>query len=389
MRTKGGVEKTEVVVIGAGQCGLSVGYHLKKANIPFTILDAHERIGDAWRKRWDSLRLFTPARYDGLVGMRFPSSPTYFPTKDEMADFLEAYAAKFDLPVETGVTVDRVSKRGGNFIVSAGNREIEARQVVVAMANYQRPVVPAFAHELKSETVQLHSRDYKNPSQLREGEVLVVGAANSGAEIAMDLARGGRKVILSGHAPAAVPFRIDSFFGLHVMQPILLGFVFHHLLTLDTPLGRKAKPAGRPTTTPLLRVKPQTLDAAGVKRVGRVARIERGVPVLENGEAISAPNVMWCTGFTPGFSSWIDLPVFDEHGGPVHRRGVVEGEPGLYFIGLHFLYAMSSPMIQGAARDSTHIAVAIARLAGMNKRVPLVGTTRAAVMNREGYEAAG
>jgi putative flavoprotein involved in K+ transport len=162
-------ERIQTVVIGAGQAGLSVGYHLARRGLPFVILDANARVGDNWRKRWDSLRLFTPARYDGLVGMAFPGSPTAFPTKNEMADFLEAYATRFKLPIRSGVKVERLSRHGRGYLVSAGNQTIEADHVVVAMSNYQSPRVPAFSKDLDPGIRQIHSIDYRNPSQLQEG----------------------------------------------------------------------------------------------------------------------------------------------------------------------------------------------------------------------------
>ena len=173
-------EQVETVIIGGGQAGLSVGYHLARRGRPFLILDANQRIGDAWRNRWDSMRLFTPARYSGLTGMPFPGPAWSFPTKDEMADYLEDYADRFGLPVQTGVRVDRLSRRDGRLEVAAGDRRWEAGNVVVAMANYQRPRVPAFAPELDPGIVQLHAAGYRNPAQLRDGDVLVVGAGNRG-----------------------------------------------------------------------------------------------------------------------------------------------------------------------------------------------------------------
>ena len=199
-----------MVVIGAGQAGLSVGYHLARRGISFVILDANDRVGDPWRRRWDSLRLFTSARYDGLDGMRFPAPRFSFPTKDEMADYLEAYAARFKLPVRTGVRVDRVTRRGNGYLVRPGT-PFEADEVVVAMSSYQAAKAPAFAKGLDPAIVQLHSSDYRNPAQLGLGSVLVVGAGNSGAEIAMELARSGRKVRIAGAHPGEIPFRTNGF----------------------------------------------------------------------------------------------------------------------------------------------------------------------------------
>src|SRR5215203_3214991 len=169
-RTAAHLERFDTVIIGGGQAGLATGYHLAERDLPFVILDANERIGDAWRKRWDSLRLFTPARYDGLQGGRFPAPALSFPTKDEMADYLQSYAARFDLPVRSGVKVDGLSREGDRFVITSGNRRFEAKHVVVATGAYQVPKVPAFADELRSSIVQLHSSQYHRPSQLQSGD---------------------------------------------------------------------------------------------------------------------------------------------------------------------------------------------------------------------------
>src|SRR6185295_17598452 len=175
-------ESIETLIIGAGQAGLSVGYHLARRGAPFVILDGNQRIGDSWRARWDSLRLFTPARFDGIAGLPFPAGPNTFPTKDEMADYLEGYAKRFQLPVRTGVRVTRLSRRGDGYLVETTDSAYEAEHVVVAMATFQQRRVPSFARELAPDIVQLHSSDYRNLSQLRSGGVLIVGAGNSGAE---------------------------------------------------------------------------------------------------------------------------------------------------------------------------------------------------------------
>ena len=233
--------RIQTVVIGGGQAGLSVGYHLARRGLEFVILESHRRVGDSWRQRWDSLRLFTPARFDGLVGMPFPAPPDTFPTKDEMADYLEAYAAHFNLPVQTGVTVDRLTRRGAVYAVSAGDRQFEADHVIVAMSDYQRCRVPSFARDLDPAIVQLHSADYRNLSQLRPGGVLVVGAGNSGADIALEAARGGHRTWMSGRDVGHVPFRIDSFAGRLLLVRLVLRGLFHRVLTVNTPMGRKLR----------------------------------------------------------------------------------------------------------------------------------------------------
>src|SRR5215831_14782003 len=163
------VQRFNVIVIGGGQAGLTIGYHLAKSGLSFVILDASQRIGDAWRKRWDSLHLFTPARYDSLPGLTFPAPRNSFPTKDEMADYLELYAKHFRLPIRSGIRVDALSREGNMYRVNAGDLQFEAEQVVVAMSNYQYPKGPSFAKELDPRIVQIHSSDYKNLSQLQEG----------------------------------------------------------------------------------------------------------------------------------------------------------------------------------------------------------------------------
>lgn len=355
-------ERFDVVVIGGGQAGLSVGYYLARAGVRFVILDANERIGDSWRRRWDSLRLFTTARYDGLVGMPFPAPPHTFPTKDEMADYLETYAKRFRLPVRSGVRVKRLFRDGDHYVVVADGSRFEAPHVVVAMANYQKGRIPAFGGELDRGIVQLHSSDYRNTSQLREGGVLVVGAGNSGAEIALEAARRfpGSPVWLAGRHPGHVPFRIESPLTKRLIAPLLFRGLFHRVLTLDTPLGRKARPAIISKGTLWIRLKPEDLAAAGVQRVGRVVGARDGKPLLADGRVLEAANVIWATGFDPGFS-WIELPVFDRDGEPKQIRGVAEGEPGLYFVGVHFLYAMSSSMIHGVGRDAEFVVGAITR----------------------------
>jgi putative flavoprotein involved in K+ transport len=354
------METVQVVVIGAGQAGLSTGYHLTRRGIGCVILEANDRIGDAWRRRWDSLRLFTPARFDGLDGMPFPAPAGTFPTKDEMAGYLEAYAARFELPVRTGVKVERLSRKGDRYLIEAAGGSWQADHVVVAMATYQRPKLPAFASELDPNIVQLHSGDYRNLGQLRAGGVLVVGAGNSGAEIALEAARGGRPTWLSGRATGHIPFRINGLAAKAGLVRLVLRVLFHRILTTSTPIGRKARPAVLARGGPLIRVKPRDLAAAGVQRVPRTTGVRGGRPELADGRVLDVANVVWCTGFHPGFS-WIDLPVLDRAGEPVHDRGVVPGQPGLYFAGLHFLYAMSSTMIHGAGRDAEHIAETIRR----------------------------
>jgi putative flavoprotein involved in K+ transport len=350
-------ETFDTIVIGGGQAGLSVGYYLARQRRRFVILDASARVGDAWRRRWDSLRLFTPAAFDGLVGMKFPSAPFSFPTKDEMADYLEAYARRFELPVRNGIHVDRVTREGGRYLVEAGPHRFEADNVVVAMSSYQVPRLPAFAKELRPDILQMHSIEYRSPRQLKPGGVLLVGAGNSGAEIAVETAR-EHETWVSGRDTGHVPFRIDGLAARLILVRLLFRVVFHRVLTVGTPMGRRLRRKMFTQGAPLIRVKPKHLAAAGVRRVGKTVRVENGLPVLKDGRVLDVSNVIWCTGFGNGLS-WIDLPIFEPDGEPRHRSGICTEQPGLYFVGLHFLHSFSSTMIHGIARDAKRIGDAI------------------------------
>ena len=350
-------ERIQTVIIGAGQAGLAAAYYLKQRALPFILLEAHQRVGDAWRKRWDSLRLFTPARFDSIAGLRFPAPPRSFPSKDAMADYLESCVVRLDLPVRTGMRVERVARRGDRFEVTAGDHVFEAENVIVAMASFQKRVLPEFAGELDSSIMQLHSSEYRNPGQLQPGDVLLVGAGNSGAEIGLDVVRSHR-TWLSGRDVGHVPFRIDGL-AARLLLPLVLRVFFHRVARVNTPWGRKLRKKMLTHGGPLVRTKPSDLAAAGVERVPRVAGVQNGKPVLEDGRVLDVANVIWCTGFNPGFS-WIDLPVFDQQGWPEHERGAAAGAPGLYFLGLMFISAASSTMIHGVSRDAKHIASSIA-----------------------------
>jgi putative flavoprotein involved in K+ transport len=368
-----GAERFETVIIGGGQAGLATGYHLRRLGREFVILEAAGRVGDSWRRRWDSLRLFTPARHDGLPGWRFPAPAWSFPTKDQMADYLEAYARRFELPVRTGAAVDGLARVGDSYVVTAGGRRFEADNVVIATGAYERPTVPAFASSLDPAITQIHSADYRTPSQLRDGGVLVVGAGNSGAEIAIEAAAAGHRAWLAGPSTGQIPFRMEGLPSRLLLERLVLRFLFHRVLTVDTPPGRKLRSRVATKGTPLIRLKQEDVGAAGVERTtARVAGVDRGLPVLDDGRVLEVANVVWSTGFHHDWS-WVDLPGFD-HDEPAHRRGVVDGEPGLYLVGLHFLYAMSSAMIHGVGRDAEHVARHLAaRARGRSGRDALVG----------------
>lgn len=348
-----GDEQVGTAVVGGGQAGLAVGYFLKQRRHRFVILDANARIGDSWRRRWDSLRLFTPGRYSGLPGMPFPGSPSAYPNRDRVADFLEAYANRFQLPARSGVKVERLARAGTQFELMAGERRFVADNVVVATGAYHDARIPACASDLDPRIVQLHSSEYRNPSQIRKGSALVVGAGNSGAEIALELSRDHQTWLSgrdTGHEPTRSGTIPDRF-----ATPIIW-FLATRVLTVDRRIGRKVRDyfLDPPRGIPLGRIRNKDFAAAGIERVPRVAGVRNGLPVLHDGRELDTSNVVWCTGFTPNFA-WIDLALPTRYGAPVNNRGVVDACPGLYFVGLPFLYSLSSALIGGVGRDAEHI----------------------------------
>ena len=350
-------EHVETLIIGGGQAGLAVGYHLRTRKRDCVILDANERVGDSWRKRWPSLRLYSPALAAGLPGMRFPAPRRSFPTGSEMADYLESYAERFELPVRNGVTVDALDRNGDGYVALAGDRRFHADNVVVATGVFRQenPMVPEFASQLDPAIRQLHSADYRGPEQLQPGSVLVVGAAHSGGDIAYEVARAGFPTTLSGRDTGQIPVNIHS--RLAPIVFMVLKFVWTRVLTVSTPMGRKMKPDIRHHGGPLIRVKRADLAAAGVERVlERTVGVEDGKPVLADGRVLDVANVVWCTGFRNDYG-WIRLPLpTEEDGYPEQHRGAVLSLPGLYFVGLPFLHSFASMLILGAGRDGKRVA---------------------------------
>jgi putative flavoprotein involved in K+ transport len=347
------VERYGTIVIGGGQAGLAVGQQLAARDLDFVILDAERRTGDVWRRRWHSLRLFTPARYSGLPGMPFPAPPTHLPDKDEVADYLERYAERFDLPVRLDTRVESLGWDGERHVVHAAGVRFEADNVVVATGPFQRPRIPAVAAQLAPEIRQLHSSEYQSPFDLPDGPVLVVGAGNSGAQIALELAR-FRKVWLAGPDTGHLPRRLLGRDLFAWLWPVMTR------ATADTRLGRWMRARATHGGDALIGIPERALTEAGVVRVGRLTEVRGGLPVCPGGEVLQPRVIVWCTGFAPDYS-WIGLPVLDARGAPRHRRGVATGAPGLYFLGLRFQHRLSSSLLGGVGADAAFIAEQVAR----------------------------
>lgn len=336
-------ERVAVAVIGGGQAGLAAGYHLAASGREFVILDAAAEPGAAWRRRWDSLRLFTQARYSALPGMRLPGPGGRYPVKDEMADYFGAYIERFDLPVRHDTRIERLSRRDGGFLLTAGSRQIVAKAVVVATGPLNVPRIPPFADALDPDIYQLHSDRYQRPDQLPDGPALVVGAGNSGAEIALELAR-TRATVLAGRGTGTLPLRLG---------PRLTWLIPHHL-TVSTRPGRRLRDRARSRGTPWIRVDESHFRRAGIRRIGRITGARDGLPLAEGDETIRASTVIWCSGYESDYR-WIDIPGIRPHELPAHQRGVLPATPGLYFLGLPFQYALSSALVGGVGRDAAYV----------------------------------
>ncbi len=338
-------ERYDTIVIGGGQAGLAVGYHLAKGDVDYVILDGADRVGDSWRRRWDSLRLLTPAAFSGLPGLPFPARPAHLPDKDEVADYLERYAQRFDLNVRPRSHVTALRWNGLRYAIDTDLLRYEAARVVVATGPFQRARIPALAVELSPSIRQLHSSQYLNPFSLPHGDVLVVGAGNSGAQIALEVSR-FRAVYLAGRRVGRLPRR---FLGRDIhdwLWPVL------SRLSRDRRLGRMVQ--RRIATDPLIGLTEADLAQAGITRTGRVTAVREGLPVAD-GAPLGVASVIWCTGAAPDFD-WIHLPLRMTDRGMPTTRGAVSGAPGLYFVGLRYLHGPTSSLLGGVGADAEYIA---------------------------------
>jgi putative flavoprotein involved in K+ transport len=338
-------ERRDVVVVGGGQAGLAIGYFLARQDRLFTILEAASEPAAAWRGRWDSLKLFTSARYSGLPGLPFPGDPDLYPTRDEVVDYLTDYARHFELPVDFNSRVRSLSRIDGRYLVATDDRTYDADQVVVATGPFQVPFVPAIAGGLDSQILQLHSSEYRSPDAIAGGPVLVVGGGNSGFQIAEELSA-MRKVHLSvGSAQKPLPQRVlgrDLFWFLDATGLIRA--------SVETRIGRKL--AGRDT---LIGPRPKArMRRHGFQMHGRAVAADGSTVTFDDGSQLAVGAVIWATGFRSDHF-WIDAPIFGDDGQPAHRRGVSDS-PGLYFLGLTWQYTRGSALIGFVAEDAEHIA---------------------------------
>lgn len=345
---------TDVLIIGSGQCGLAASRELRKRGVAHEILTADDAPGDPWRRRWETLRLFTPARFDGLPGMPFPASPRYAPTGGEFAGYLEAYAERIHAPLHTRVRVSRVGRvAGGGFTIHSDQGVWTAARVIVATGGDARAHVPELSSRLDPAIAQRHTGQYRRPADLPGARVLVVGCGSSGVQLGVELARSGRQVTVAGKPTMRVPRRLLAIAGGAWFA------VLHHMLTLATPIGRKAARRAPHVGAPLIGIGPADLDAAGASRGERFTGVVDGMPQLEGGRVIECDAVLWATGYRPELGFIDGLPL-DDRGLPAHQRGFSTDVPGIAFLGLPFQYGLTSTLIGGAGRDAAHLASACA-----------------------------
>lgn len=336
--------RTDTIIIGGGQAGLAMGYYLARRGREFTILDAGERVGDAWRGRWDSLTLFTPARYSALPGMPFPGAPEAYPGKDQVADYLEAYADAFTLPIRLRERVSSVEPTGVGYRVETGRASYETAHVVVATGPFQEPWVPDLAQGLSPHVAQFHSTAYQSPEQLPAGDVLVVGGGNSGVQIAEELALSRRVALAVGARMPRLPQRLlgRSIFWWLERSGLLD-------VSVGSRLGRRMSRAET-----LIGKSPGMLRRVGIDVVGRALEARGDVVLTLGGARHRVAAVVWATGFRPDYH-WLRVPVLDGSGRPVHHRGVT-GAPGLFFLGLPWLHTRGSALIGWVGRDAEYLA---------------------------------
>lgn len=343
------------LIIGAGQAGLAMAYHLQREGMGCTLVDAHASIGASWRKRWDSLRLFSPARYSRLPGLDFPCDPMHLPTKDEAADYLAEYARRFGFQVRLNTRVRELTGGQEGYALQVSGPEgspsmLHASTVIIATGAFGTPWIPPFEPTPSATLVQLHAADYHCPSDLPAGSTLVVGTGASGTYIAAELSA-TRKVYLSGPETSHMPRRFlgkDIYWWLYTTGAMRI--------KRDSWLGRKFLLANMGADGLIGKSLKEMVQEHGLMRCGMVAGFQDGLPVFEDGSSVEdIRSIVWATGYRNDYS-WIHLPIFDLQGQPVHKRGIVAEAPGLYFIGLKFQHQGHSSNLGGVAEDAAYLA---------------------------------
>ncbi|MBB6452630.1 putative flavoprotein involved in K+ transport [Salirhabdus euzebyi] len=338
--------KYDVIVIGAGQAGLSIGYYLKQTELNFVILDKGCNVGESWKERYDSLTLFTPRSFSSLPGFLMPGDEKVYPVKDEVANYLDTYAKKFSIPIQHHTEVTNIEKVDDDFILSTTKGECISKNVVVATGPFHHPFIPSFSAGLSTDILQIHSSEYKNPEQLQPGTILVVGGGNSGSQIAVELADNRDVYFSVGHKLNFLPQDIGkkSIFWWFDKLGILKA-------TRESKIGSFIRQKPDPIFG--FELKP-LLHRQVVKLKPRVVSVNQNSVIFKDNSLLEVSNIIWCTGFKLDFK-WIDIPsVFDQKGNPIHKRGVTAVD-GFYFLGLPWQFRRGSALLQGVGVDAQYI----------------------------------
>ncbi|NDI35698.1 NAD(P)-binding domain-containing protein [Chengkuizengella sediminis] len=340
--------KLDVIVIGAGQAGLALGYYLKQSNLSFLLLDQNSQIGETWVKRYDSLILFSPRKYSSLPGFPFPGEPNGYPNKNETADYLKQYQKQFSIPVKLNTKVTQLTKETDRFITVTNDKTYHSKIVVIATGPFQIPFIPKLNDSgLDEQIIQLHSSQYKNPEQLNKGKTLIVGAGNSGAQIAVEL-HNTHDVYLS--TSQKLKFSPHKFAGKSVFwwfETLKIYDVFRS----GTKFGEWIKKQPEPIMGTELK---ELIQHNKVKLTAKTTSINGNEVTFEDGKTLTVDNIIWATGFTQNFE-WIKINnVINQKGNPLHKRGV-SSVPGLFFIGLPWLHKRPSALLGGVGEDAEYI----------------------------------
>ena len=336
----------DVLVIGAGQAGLAMGRELEREGADYLIIDGAKAIGDSWRHRWDSLRLFTPAAYSSLRGLPFPAPANHLPGKDEVAGYLHAYAAAFSMPVALDEPVRALTQNGPfDFVAQTDYARYRARHVVIATGPYQAPVIPALASTISPRITQLHTSAYRNPAQIADGPVLVVGAGASGVQIATELSATHAVTLATGKGPVSLPPRIGWHSVFHWLERI---GAFN--VSVDSYIGRRAS-----RREVVIGVSARAAARRhGIRLTSRVIAVEHGLPCTADGDRLDVRSIIWATGFRPRYP-WLRVAVLDHAGHPVHHRGI-STVPGISFLGLPWQHTRGSALLGRVSRDAEYLA---------------------------------
>ncbi|WP_375238783.1 flavin-containing monooxygenase [Aurantibacter sp.] len=336
----------EFIIIGAGQAGLSMAYYLKQLNKDYLILDANDVIGKPWLKRWDSLKLFTPSEYNNLPGLNFPNKKGHYASKYEVADYLKTYVETFNIPIEFNQKVNSLEKKEAYFLIKSDNKTYQTKNVVIATGPFHTPFTPLCHKKIDPSITQIHSEHYKNPTQLQDGDTLVVGAGDSGVQILEEISNTNRKVFFSGKTNiSSLP---QEFLGKTLWWWFSkIGFLSFNKYSF---IGKKISKGLQPVIGTDVKA---LFKKSNITCVGRTLDANGKELVFEKDKINTIKNIVWATGFKPNFN-WIKDIELDENNYPENHRGISTTK-GIYYLGLPWLYTRGSATLGGVKKDAKYL----------------------------------